>query len=80
MPGTVPGAGHTEVNSTGLERVRALGLWPLPTVTGANITQESPSFVPQHSCLSPSPAYPAALTSMGWEGFSTGSSTSGFLG
>lgn len=31
-------------------------------------------------CCPTHPTYPAALTSMGWEGFSTGSSTSGFLG
>lgn len=55
MPGTVLGAGDTEVSCMGLERTTALGPWPLPIVTGANQHHpESPSFVPQHCCPPPS--------------------------
>ena len=40
---------------------------------------ENPSLVPQHIVSTPT-HLPIVRTSMGWEGFSTGSSTSGFLG
>ena len=40
---------------------------------------ENPSLVPQHTVSTPT-HLPIVRTSMGWEGFSTGSSTSGFLG
>lgn len=62
----------------GLEGIRALGL--VSSAHGQEPTSPSTlSFVPQHRCL-PSPTFPSVLTSMGWEGFSTGSSTRGFLG
>ena len=63
----------------GLERVRVLSPWLWPMVMGTLITQKVPHRPPNISC--PTPAHlPTARTSMGWEGFSTGSSTSGFLG
>lgn len=42
-------------------------------------TQNLSHLYPNMAVSSPR-TFPAALTSMGWEGFSTGSSTSGFLG
>lgn len=78
MPGSVLGAGDTEVSGVGLERIRAWavafdhGHWDTATQDVSNVRP--------NIAVSSSAIFPAALTSMGWEGFSTGSSTSGFLG
>lgn len=70
--GTVLGARDRDENVRDWAELRVLGPWLRPQYWESSLFTADPDVFPS--------SHPAALTSMGCAGFSTGSSTSGFLG